>query len=138
MYEYYDREKLYEEVWEKPMSEVCKNYGISDVALKKTCKKLRLATPPRGYWAKKAAGIEPPQPRLIPFDNPPRLIIRKTTSPGDIDPDTKPILVPDAFEEAEHLIQTLQLVQVSDDLGELHPFVRNTLKAFKRQQKKRY
>ncbi len=46
MYEYYDREKLYTEVWEKPMSEVCKSYGISDVALKKTCKKLRVATPP--------------------------------------------------------------------------------------------
>ena len=138
MYEYYDRDKLYTEVWEKPMSEVCKSYGISDVALKKTCKKLRVATPPRGYWAKKDAGIEPPKPKLIPFENPPRLIIRRTTSPSDNDPDTAPRLAPEAFEEAERLVQSLQLVQVSDDLEDLHPFVCNTRKVFKRQQKKRY
>ena len=138
MYEYYDREKLYAEVWEKPMSEVCKNYGISDVALKKTCKKLRVATPPRGYWAKKDAGKETPKPKLISFENPPRFIIRRTTSSGDKDPDTEPRLAPEAFEEAERLVQSLQLVQVSDDLEDLHPFIRNTRKVFKRQQKKRY
>ncbi len=44
----------------------------------------------------------------------------------------------EAFEEAERLVQSLQLVQVSDDLEDLHPFVRNTRKVFKRQQKKRY
>jgi hypothetical protein len=138
MYQYYDREKLYEEVWENPMSEVCKNYGISDVALKKTCKKLRVATPPRGYWAKKASGLEPPKPKLIPFENPPKVIIRKTTSQGNDSIDEDPKLAPEAFEEAERLIQSLQIVQVSEDLEDLHPYVRNTRKVFKRQQKKGY
>jgi hypothetical protein len=32
------------------------NFGVSDVALKKRCKKLGVPTPPRGYWAKLEAG----------------------------------------------------------------------------------
>ena len=30
--------------------------GVSDVAIAKACKQLRIPKPPRGYWAKKAAG----------------------------------------------------------------------------------
>jgi hypothetical protein len=33
-------------------------FGISDVALKKTCARARIPTPERGYWAKKDAGKE--------------------------------------------------------------------------------
>ena len=120
------------------MSEVCKGYGISDLALKKTCKKLRVATPPRGYWAKKASGKEPPKLKLIPFENPPRVIIRKTTSQGNDSTDEEHNLAPEAFVEAERLIQSLQIVQVSEDLDDLHPYVRNTRKIFKRQLKKHY
>jgi hypothetical protein len=31
-------------------------FGISDVALKKTCVRAEIPTPDRGYWAKKEAG----------------------------------------------------------------------------------
>lgn len=34
----YDRSILYEEVWEEPMRDVAKRYGVSDVALAKTCR----------------------------------------------------------------------------------------------------
>mgnify|MGYP006306033879 CR=1 FL=1 len=105
MCEYYDRKNLYKEVWEKPMSEACKRYGISDVALKKICKKLRVATPPRGYWAKKATGVEPPKPKLIPFENPPRVSIRRSTAQNDTD--AEPKLAPKAFEEADKLERRL-------------------------------
>jgi hypothetical protein len=36
----YEREKLYEQVWAEPVIKVAKVYGVSDVALRKTCKKL--------------------------------------------------------------------------------------------------
>ena len=36
---YYDREKLYREVWQQPMTIVAKHYGVSDVAIKKSVKK---------------------------------------------------------------------------------------------------
>lgn len=46
----YDRNTLYEEVWAAPVREVAKRYRISDVALAKTCRKLGIPLPPRGYW----------------------------------------------------------------------------------------
>jgi hypothetical protein len=38
------------------MTKVAEDLGISDVALKKICDKHRVPTPPRGHWAKTAAG----------------------------------------------------------------------------------
>ncbi len=55
-YNVYDRETLYNEVWEKPVTEVAKRYKVSDVAIHKVCKALDIPTPPAGYWAKLRAG----------------------------------------------------------------------------------
>jgi hypothetical protein len=35
------------------MIHVARVYGISDVALKKICKKMAIPTPPQGYWLRK-------------------------------------------------------------------------------------
>ena len=50
------RRAIYDLVWSRPMTKVAEDLGISDVALKKICDKHRVPTPPRGYWAKRAAG----------------------------------------------------------------------------------
>ena len=50
------RDQLHEEIWAEPMTTVAGRYGISDVALGKICLRHRIPTPPRGYWAKLAAG----------------------------------------------------------------------------------
>ena len=55
-YHVYDRETLYREVWENPVTEVAKRYKVSDVAIHKVCKSLNIPTPPLGYWAKLRAG----------------------------------------------------------------------------------
>ena len=52
----YDRNVLYEEIWAEPMRDVTKRYGVSDVALAKTCRRLGVPVPGRGYWAKLKAG----------------------------------------------------------------------------------
>lgn len=52
----YNREKLYEEVWSKPVVQVAIEYGVSDVAIHKICKSLNVPVPPRGYWARVRAG----------------------------------------------------------------------------------
>ncbi len=52
----YNRETLYQEVWENPVTEVAKRYKMSDVNLRKICKKLDVPLPPLGYWAKIRAG----------------------------------------------------------------------------------
>ncbi len=38
--EVYDREKLYEEVWAEPVKIAARRYGVSDVALAKTCRQI--------------------------------------------------------------------------------------------------
>lgn len=53
---YYNREKLYEEVWTNPVVVVATQYGVSDVAIHKVCKTLNVPVPPRGYWARVRAG----------------------------------------------------------------------------------
>lgn len=58
------REELYELVWTEPMQTIAARFGISDVALKKRCVKMRVPTPHRGYWAKKAAGLSVRRPVL--------------------------------------------------------------------------
>lgn len=75
MDECYDRETLYGEVWKEPMTVVSKRYGVSDVALAKTCDKLKVPRPAAGHWAKKAVGKNAPQPALPEFDTPPKITI---------------------------------------------------------------
>lgn len=65
----YDRKKLYEEVWQEPVSAVAKRYGVSDTALAKACRRLNVPLPPRGYWAKLRSGqtvIHPELPDDVP------------------------------------------------------------------------
>lgn len=68
----FTREKLYEEVWARPVIQVAKDVGVSDVALAKICRKLGVPVPPRGYWARVAAGYArkrrplPPAPANAP------------------------------------------------------------------------
>lgn len=58
------REDLYELVWSKPMLDLAKDFGISDVALAKRCRRLAIPVPGRGYWARVDAGQKPYRPKL--------------------------------------------------------------------------
>ena len=63
----YDRQRLYEEVWSEPTQQVARRYGVSDVAIAKACALLAIPKPPRGYWAKKAAGQKLPDRPPLPI-----------------------------------------------------------------------
>lgn len=59
------REDLYARVWAKPVREVACDLHVSDVGLAKVCRRLNVPLPPRGHWAKLAAGqtvVTPPLP----------------------------------------------------------------------------
>ena len=58
------RDDLYELAWSKPISELAKDFGISDVALARRCKRLGVPVPGRGYWARVDAGQKPYRPKL--------------------------------------------------------------------------
>jgi len=55
-----NRKELYELVWSKPMVVLAKEYGFSDNGFAKICRRHQIPIPPRGYWAKKAAGLDVP------------------------------------------------------------------------------
>lgn len=55
------REELEKLVWEMPTTQVAALFGVSDKAVEKRCKRLGVAKPPRGYWAKLAAGQVDPE-----------------------------------------------------------------------------
>ena len=42
------RDDLYELVWSKPMRDLAKDFGISDVGLAKRCRRLGIPVPGRG------------------------------------------------------------------------------------------
>lgn len=58
------REDLYELVWARPSEQVAAELGVSGVALAKRCAALNIPKPPRGYWAKQAAGQRVKKPPL--------------------------------------------------------------------------
>jgi hypothetical protein len=108
----FTREQLYALVWSEPMQILGPRYGLSDVGLKKICKKLRVPTPGRGYWAKKAVGAAPratPLPKLpasvtpaqqeVMFGRPAR------PSPKEVEEAVGPVSDQKRYEaEAEHRI----------------------------------
>jgi integrase len=58
------RKDLYELIWSEPTTTLARRLGISDVGLGKVCRRSDIPAPPRGYWAKIAAGNSIPRPDL--------------------------------------------------------------------------
>jgi len=89
----YDREELYCKVWEQPLLKVAEEYGVSAVALGKTCRKLSVPVPGRGHWVKLAYGHEgikkPPLPQLdkVPVIYRSPVAQKKPTSSDQNDPE---------------------------------------------------
>lgn len=106
---YWNREELYAEVWSTPMCTLAKKYGISDVALAKTCRKLNVPLPGRGYWAKKQAGQKLKQPPL-PSATGTRLIAKPSAPKLN-----SPMAEPGTAEELE------QLAHIEARLGNVEP-----------------
>ncbi|WP_441256164.1 hypothetical protein AB7Z32_02885 [Bradyrhizobium sp. 482_C4_N1_1] len=48
----FSRQELYDLVWATPMVKLAKEFGLSDIGLRKTCVRYQIPTPPLGYWAK--------------------------------------------------------------------------------------
>lgn len=81
------RHELYEQVWSQPMTLLARQYGISDVALAKICRKLSVPYPGRGYWRKKQTGKVAKQLPLPPSADPAKQLAtifkRRLAQPSD-------------------------------------------------------
>lgn len=51
-YKHPTKEILEKLVWEKPTTKIAEDFGVSDKAIEKLCKKLEVEKPPRGHWQK--------------------------------------------------------------------------------------
>lgn len=123
MLEQYDREELYRKVWEKPLLKVAEEYGVSAVALGKTCRKLSVPVPGRGHWAKLAHGHagakRPPLPKLdkVPVIYHTPVAPRKPTASDPHDPELAAI---------NQLLSSGGLNPVPiDPTARPHPLIRN-------------
>jgi len=123
----YERAKLYEEVWAEPVVKVAKQYGISDVALRKICKKLAVPLPPLGYWAKLAAGKKPPTPPLPKHAGPAAIIRQRFVSNEPVEPDPEHLVARRAFEARPE-----NRIVVSETLDMPHSLVVATERALRR------
>ena len=61
------REELYELVWSEPMIRLAKRFALTDVALAKTCKRMGIPVPRRGFWRRKETGYRVGRPALPPL-----------------------------------------------------------------------
>jgi hypothetical protein len=59
------RQTLYDLIWSRPISELAKEFRMSDGELAKRLRAVEV--PYRGYWARKAAGQEPPKIPLTKY-----------------------------------------------------------------------
>jgi len=75
------REELYAQVWSKPMTKVAADYGVTGTALKKTCNRYQIPTPPLGYWAKLEHGKPVTKPDLPKLNDPRLQRVRVVGSP---------------------------------------------------------
>ena len=113
------RELLYEQVWETPMSRLARDYGVSDSALAKTCRRLGVPLPPRGHWAKLQHGKKvlprPPLPKQGKDGRDQATVTR--TAPSQ-PPD------PVVDEAIRSLAKDENRIKVADQLRNPHPAVK--------------
>jgi hypothetical protein len=127
-----NRNELYAQVWSEPVSRLAPKYGISDVGLKKICRKLNVPTPPLGYWTKIQHNIrveKTPLPR-IKHGEPHIHTIQKTDLNSE-----------DDFElsaEAKEIITEFGPIKVQDRLSSPHPLIRKTRDALSKAKPDKY
>jgi len=125
------RDELYNKVWSTPMIILAKDYGISDVALRKICKKLLVPVPKIGYWQKKRSGAKVDQAPLptLPKDHrfTSHTIFKHThrETPKDNHQDSEIGTLIEHEKSQEHVIR------VPGSLISPHPFVRKTEQSLK-------
>ncbi len=99
----FTRREFYELVWSRPMTQLAKEFALSDVALHKICKKHEIPNPPPGWWAKKAAGKAVKQTALPKASA--GISDRITIATGELRPE--PELIATARENARLLASTI-------------------------------
>lgn len=118
----YNRVKLYEEVWEKPVVQVAVAYGVSDVMIHKICKSLDIPVPPRGYWARLRAGEKIKKPPLPAKERVNQIIGYKTYKEVKVIKEKSLDFLPE--DERQRVLLVSDQIQLTDDKEKLHKKIR--------------
>jgi hypothetical protein len=132
------RKALYDRVWAEPMQKLAKAFGLSDVALAKTCRRYNIPVPPRGHWAKKQAGRAAPQPPL-PTEAPKRLgdkVIVGAMAAPPVKP--SPSLAPPVHPLITAEDDPAAAIEIPEDLRIRHPLLQSTKEAWRIQNSPTY
>lgn len=123
------REELYEKVWSTPTTKLAKEFGISDVALGKICKKLDIPKPYPGYWQQLAAGRRVHKEPLPPIRQgvPTVAYIYPHQPAAPFQPESPEVL---ALIERES--QPANSITIAETLHGAHPLVRQTRQALEK------
>jgi hypothetical protein len=118
------RNELYKLVWSKPVVKIAKDFGISDVAVGKICKKLNIPKPGLGFWAKKEFGKKTKVTRL-PKTKPgdPETYTIKGSMDANLNLTSELIEKQKAFEARDS-----NRITVKKALRNPHPLIEQTLK----------
>jgi hypothetical protein len=117
------REELYERVWSTPATKLAKEFGISDVALGKICRKLDIPKPYPGYWQQLAAGRRVHKERLPPIKKgvPAVTYFYPHQPAAPFQPEN-----PEVLARLEQENQPANTITVAETLHNAHPLVRYT------------
>ena len=121
------REELYDLVWSEPTRAIGARFGVSDVALAKTCKRMKIPKPGRGYWQLREVGKAPRRRRL------PKLPPGERDRLGDVEfgrvpkpaPDPEAELGPVA-DQARHEANPKNRIRTAMQPWNPHPVARQT------------
>jgi hypothetical protein len=133
------RQQVYDLIWSEPVRKLASRFGVSDVAVAKLCRNHDIPLPPRGYWAKLAAGKKVTRTALPPRGLGVQALIHRgrqdtyyraaPANLAEIDIGTPPTF----GEPAESIIQRVREmvghVTVPRDLSRVHPAIEAILKA---------
>ena len=112
------------------MQRLAERYGISDVALAKTCRKLVIPVPPRGYWRRKETGRVPARPPLPR----PRPGTRTGVTMNLERKREQPPPSPEVAARLAHEARPENRIRVPDRLSRPHPLVRETAAALRQRR----
>jgi hypothetical protein len=88
----WNRQELYERVWQAPLRKLAAGFGISDVALGKICRKLEIPLPGPGHWTKIDCGHTITRPPLPHVKNLPVLLRQTPKQKAPLLPEDSPEL----------------------------------------------
>ncbi|WP_228101049.1 hypothetical protein [Paenibacillus donghaensis] len=137
VYNIYDRELLYNEIWLDPVTEIAKRYAVSDVAIRKVCQSLDIPMPPVGYWAKLRAGKAVTRTPL-PITNKPTKKTGVRTGTYSTPPLEKETLSFLNEEDRSVVLSIATQIRLPDEIAKMHPTIiahRKAVIEWKKKQK---